>query len=687
MNGLETEVRYVKGIGEKRAKLLNRLSIHTLKDFLNYFPRDYEDRSKLKKISELQFGESACIKAVLATDLNTSRKSGGQTVLKFRVFDDTGSLGITYFNQTYVKNQLCKGNEYIFFGKIQGDFLRPELINPAFEAVSKAGKSTGRILPVYPMISGLTRSIIIQGVEAALAAGFDELNDDLPDSLRKQYDLVHAKDAYQNIHFPKSLADALNARKRFIFEELFFLSIGLRQIKSMRQKENGIPLESLDLGVFFSALGFTLTSAQNKAINEAVLDMASGKLMNRLIQGDVGSGKTAVATACVYAVVKNGYQAALMTPTTILAEQHFFRLAPLFERFSIRTALLTGSLSSKDKANICEKAKNGEIDLLIGTHALIQKEVGFRNLALVITDEQHRFGVNQRTALMTKGTGKALAHTLVMSATPNPRTLALILYGDLDVSIIDELPPGRKPVKTALRGNLARKKVYQFLKQQIFAGRQIYIVCPLVDENGNEELKAVEAYADELKNDFADMEIGFLHGRMKPSKKEEIMCKFTSGAMKILVSTTVIEVGIDVPNATIMVIENAERFGLSQLHQLRGRVGRGDDQSYCILFTESKNEETIKRLEVLCRTNDGFKIAEEDLRLRGPGDFFGKRQHGLPDLKIANLASNVKELKDAQEAAERLLQREPGLTHPENRGIARRVKELFEKNNQSGLLN
>ena len=416
--------------------------------------------------------------------------------------------------------------------------------------------------------------------------------------------------------------------------------------------------------------------------------MVSGKLMNRLVQGDVGSGKTAVAAACVYLAAKNGYQTAFMAPTTILAEQHFLTLSPLFERFSIKTGLLTGAQSVKEKADILNKARSGEISLLIGTHALIEKEVGFLNLALVITDEQHRFGVRQRAALLSKGEGDKLPHTLVMSATPIPRTLALILYGDLDVSIIDELPPGRKPVKTVIRGDAAREKAFQFIRQQVKSGRQAFIVCPLVDENENEALKAVESYAEELKKmTFAGCEIGVLHGRLKPSKKEEMMRRFASGEIKILVSTTVIEVGVDVPNATIMVVENAERFGLSQLHQLRGRVGRGGNQSYCILFTESGNAETLKRLEVLCRTNDGFKIAEEDLRLRGPGDFFGKRQHGLPDLKIANLVSDVKELKDAQEAADNLLRNDPELSDPEDREIARCVQELFGRNNQAGVFN
>ncbi len=687
MDALKTDVRFVKGIGEKRAKLLNRLSIFTLSDFLTYFPRDYEDRTRFMPVAELSGGVSACIKAVLATEVRVARTRGAQTVTKARVFDETGSLSIVFFNQPYVKERLQKGKEYIFFGRVQSDLLGKELINPVFEPAAEAGKTTGRILPVYPLISGLTRNIVMQGTQAALSAFGDGEADALPSELRERYKLAHARFAYENIHFPKTLEDALLSRRRFVFEELFFLSIGLKQLKNRRQEAEGIHFQTLETGEFLPALGFALTGAQRRAIGEAALDMASGKLMNRLVQGDVGSGKTAVAAACIYLAAKNGYQSALMAPTSILAEQHFQALSPLFERFSLKTGLLTGSMSAKEKVLVCEMARSGEIDLLIGTHALIEKEVGFLKLALVVTDEQHRFGVRQRAALSGKGGADRPPHTLVMSATPIPRTLALILYGDLDVSVIDELPPGRKEIKTALRTDAAREKAFQFIRGQLALGRQAYIVCPLVDENGNEELKATQAYARELKKAvFSDFELGVLHGRLKPSEKEEMMRRFSRNEIQVLVSTTVIEVGVNVPNATVMVVENAERFGLSQLHQLRGRVGRGEEQSYCILFTESRSEETLRRLKALCGTNDGFQIAEEDLRLRGPGDFFGKRQHGLPEMRIASFVSDVKTLKEAQNAAEELLKTDPELERPEHAGILRRVKELFERDSQ-GILN
>ncbi|MDP4108813.1 MAG: ATP-dependent DNA helicase RecG [Bacillota bacterium] len=684
MNTLKTEVRFIKGIGEKRAKLLNKISIFTLSDFLSFFPRDYEDRTKFLKISELRDSETACVRAVIATDVKASRTRGGRQVVKCRAFDDTGSFEITFFNQPYIKGRLIKGKEYIFYGRVQKDFLATSMVQPSFEEYGSIMKNMGRILPVYPLTAGLSRNDIMRGTSAALEAAGTFVADVLPEELRKRYKLADAYYAYENIHFPKTMEDALAARRRFVFEELFFISLGLKQLKSRRIKEEGIFFQDTDTDAFINALGYKLTGAQKKAVCEAARDLVSGRPMNRLLQGDVGSGKTAVAAVLIYLSAVNGFQTAFMAPTSILAEQHFKTLSPIFERFSIKTCLLTGAVSAKEKANICGRARSGEIKLLIGTHALIEKEVGFNKLALVITDEQHRFGVSQRAELLSKGDRNTPPHMLVMSATPIPRTLALILYGDLDISVLDELPPGRKPVKTGLRSDEARARAFRFVKNQLEAGRQAYIVCPLVDDNGNEELKAVEAYAAKLQDEvFPGVEIGIMHGRLKPSKKEEIMRRFAANEIKLLVSTTVIEVGINVPNATVMIIENAERFGLSQLHQLRGRVGRGAEQSYCVLFSQSDNEETLKRLSVFCSTNDGFKIAEEDLRLRGPGDFFGSRQHGLPVLKTADLVSDVRTLREAQEAADYLLSEDPEFTGPEHAKIAESVCKLFEISGQT----
>ena len=546
--------------------------------------------------------------------------------------------------------------------------------NPVVEPEGRR-EITGRIVPIYPLTAGVSQLILSRSIRQGLTACADILPDVLPDQVRREHQLCRIEYAYENIHFPES-AEALDlARRRLAFEELFLFTIGLDRLRQRREVVHVPPCGGVDMEPFYSALPFTLTDAQRRCVEEALADMRSGTPMNRLVQGDVGSGKTMVAAACVYFCVKNGRQAALMAPTEILAQQHYHGLAPLLENLGIRCALLTGSTSAKTKKSIAAQLESGEIDFAIGTHALITGSVVYQNLGLVVTDEQHRFGVAQRADLAAKGDHP---HILVMSATPIPRTLALILYGDLDVSVIDQLPPGRQPVETFAVTSRYHQRVYNFIRKLVGEGRQAYIVCPMVEENEElpDERKAVTEYARKLQAEvFPDLKVAFVHGKMKPKEKDAVMAAFAAHETDILVSTTVIEVGVDVPNAAVMVIENAERFGLSQLHQLRGRVGRGKHQSYCILISDNQNEETRQRLKVMTKTSDGFKIAEEDLRLRGPGDFFGQRQHGLPGLKVADLGCDTKLLQEAQEAARKLLAEDPDLrTCP---ATAERIQALF----------
>ena len=540
---------------------------------------------------------------------------------------------------------------------------------------------TGRIVPIYPLTAGISQLLLSRAIRQGLDSCADILPDCLPDGVRQAHQLCRVNYAYENIHFPES-PEALDiARRRLAFEELFFFAIGLKLLRSRRETVSVEPFQPVDMAPFYNALPFTLTDAQRRCVEEAIADMQSGKPMNRLCQGDVGSGKTMVAAACVYFCIKNGRQAALMAPTELLAEQHYRGLAPLLERLNIRCALLTGSTTVKTKRSVTTQLATGEIDFVIGTHALISGGVAYADLGLVVTDEQHRFGVAQRTALAEKGEHP---HTLVMSATPIPRTLALILYGDLDVSVIDQLPPGRKPIETYAVTSAYHPRLYAFIRKQVEAGRQVYIVCPMVSENDElpDERKAVTEYAQKLQTEiFPDLKVAFVHGKMKAKEKDAVMSAFAAGKTDILVSTTVIEVGVDVPNANLMVVENAERFGLSQLHQLRGRVGRGQHQSYCVLVSDNKNDETRQRLKAMTKTADGFKIAEQDLRLRGPGDFFGLRQHGLPGLRVADLGCDTRLLAEAQSAADGLLAEDPALTH--HPATAERVRKLFQQSENS----
>ncbi|HJB32542.1 ATP-dependent DNA helicase RecG [uncultured Oscillibacter sp.] len=674
MADLNTDVRYIKGIGEQRAKALGKLGIATLRDLISYFPRAYDDRTQLRRIADLVPGETAGVAAMVASPPTISHIRRGLDLVKLRAVDDTGTLDVTFFNQAWLKNNLHQGETYVFYGRAEGSLFRRQMSNPVVEPEGRR-EITGRIVPIYPLTAGVSQLILSRSIRQGLTACADILPDVLPDQVRREHQLCRIEYAYENIHFPES-AEALDlARRRLAFEELFLFTIGLDRLRQRREVVHVPPCGGVDMEPFYSALPFTLTDAQRRCVEEALADMRSGTPMNRLVQGDVGSGKTMVAAACVYFCVKNSRQAALMAPTEILAQQHYHGLAPLLENLGIRCALLTGSTSAKTKKSIAAQLESGEIDFAIGTHALITGSVVYQNLGLVVTDEQHRFGVAQRADLAAKGDHP---HILVMSATPIPRTLALILYGDLDVSVIDQLPPGRQPVETFAVTSRYHQRVYNFIRKLVGEGRQAYIVCPMVEENEElpDERKAVTEYAKKLQAEvFPDLKVAFVHGKMKPKEKDAVMAAFAAHETDILVSTTVIEVGVDVPNAAVMVIENAERFGLSQLHQLRGRVGRGKHQSYCILISDNQNEETRQRLKVMTKTSDGFKIAEEDLRLRGPGDFFGQRQHGLPGLKVADLGCDTKLLQEAQEAARKLLAEDPDLrTCP---ATAERIQALF----------
>ena len=676
MADLQTDVRYIKGIGEARAKALSKLGIATLQDLIGYFPRRYEDRTMTRTIRELELGETVCVRAMIANDPVASRISGGRTVVKARAVDDSGALDLTFFNQEYRKNSLHRGETYIFCGKVEGNLLARRMINPIVEQEGQQ-VLTGHIVPIYPLAAGVSQNLLYKAVGQGLTACRHLLTDCLPDAVRQEHQLCHSGYAYENIHFPAD-TEALNlARRRMVFEELFILSCGLQMLRSRRTDVAGPACAAADMEEFYRALPFPLTNAQRRAITEAVTDMESGRPMNRLCQGDVGSGKTMVAAGCVWFAAQSGWQSALMAPTEILARQHYENLAPLFEKFGLRCALLTGSTKARERRDILENLALGSIDLCIGTHALLTEDVSYARLGLVITDEQHRFGVNQRAALGQKAENP---HMLVLSATPIPRTLALIIYGDLDVSVMNELPPGRQKVDTFAVGESYRQRVNQFIRKQVEAGHQVFIVCPLVGQEDHipDERKAAAAYAKKLREEvFPDLRVCLLHGKMKPKEKEKVMEDFAAGSGDILVATTVVEVGVDVPNATCMVVENAERFGLSQLHQLRGRVGRGQAKSYCILLSEHPSEETKRRLKVMTKTNDGFEISREDLALRGPGDFFGQRQHGLPALKIADLSCDMALLDEAQQAAKGWMAQDPALEKPESGALRARIETLF----------
>lgn len=671
---LDSDIRYLKGVGEKRAELYRKIGIETVRDIIENYPRAYEDWSKIKKIDETFVGETACVKAMVCFKPEKAMIRKGMTVYKTGVTDGINVMKITIFNNRYSAEKLVEGKEFLFFGKVSGNLTSREMTNPTVADV-EGGE---RIRPIYSQTKDLSTKIIEKNVRQALDCAKDEMVETLPDNIRKKYKLSSLVFSLENIHFPKSEYNLYCARRRLIFEELLTLQLGMMLMRGKNVRKTGCKLERDYMDKFISLLPFNLTNAQKRSIDEAIKDMMSTTPMNRLLQGDVGSGKTVVAAALIYNCAKNNIQSALMAPTEILAFQHFNTLKKLMENSGVEVALLTGSTTAAQKREIKGKLKNGEIMLVIGTHALIQKDVEFKKLGLVITDEQHRFGVEQRGSLTQKGDS---AHVLVMSATPIPRTLALIIYGELDVSVLDELPAGRQKTETYSVNSALRMRALNYVKKHVDEGYQGYVVCPLVDDEDNESsMKAAKQYADELQSGvFKNYSVGLLHGKMKPADKDRVMKKFSDGEISILVSTTVIEVGVDVPNAVIIVIENAERFGLSQLHQLRGRVGRGNVKSTCILISDAQNEEAQSRLNTMCSTTDGFVIADEDLKLRGPGDFFGSRQHGLPELKIAGLMSDAKIMNEAQKTASEILKEDPHLQLEKNAQLRLLALKLFSK--------
>ena len=678
---LEQSVRGLSGVGEKKAAILEKLGIRTLGELMEWYPRDYEDRRKIWPIRRAPEEGSVCICALVAAPPRTNYIRKGLSVTHVTAFDDTGSVTLTFFNQPYSANSLKTGESYVFYGHLETQGTRRQMANPVFEPEGK-NQLTGRIVPVYPLTAGLSAKQLSGWIRQALGELTDTIPDDLPHGLRQQHRLPARDWAVRTVHAPESFEDLERARRRLVFEELFYLTAGLALLHTRRRAGEGCICAPRPPEEFTSLLPYALTGAQKRTLGELFRDMTSGKVMNRLIQGDVGSGKTVVAAGAIWLAAGSGWQSALMAPTEILASQHFQTMKELLEGTGVRIGLLTGSLKAKEKRDVLERLALGELDLVVGTHALLSRGVEFQRLGLVVTDEQHRFGVGQRSALSAKG-GESHPHVLVMSATPIPRTLALIIYGDLDVSIIDERPPGRQQVDTFLIGEDKRERMQGFIRRQVQEGHQVYVVCPAVEESTEEptQLKNVTAYARELQQDvFPDLRVGLVHGKLSPRAKEAAMEAFVRGETDILVATTVIEVGVDVPNATLMVIEDADRFGLSQLHQLRGRVGRGKDKAWCVLLSGTRNPETRQRLKALCATNDGFQIAEKDLELRGSGDFFGRRQHGLPQLRVADLAGDTRVLYEAKEAAEQLLKEDPELRWPEHRPVLDRVRRLFEEN-------
>ena len=732
---LNTPLTALPGVGPARARSLEKLGLRTVGDLLCYYPRDYEDRTKRYAIAQAPADTPVCVSAMVAETPRLSRIRKGLELTRVKVVDGSAAMTLTFFNQSYVRDALVPGQEYIFYGRVEGDRGGRQMTNPVFEREDRA-RFTGRILPVYPLTAGVSNNLLAGLAQRAVEECACQVAETLPADLLEAHDLAPAEFSCRSIHFPQDFDALARAKRRLVFEELFTLSAGLALLRQRRSGGEGPAFPACDPADFYALLPFAPTEAQRRTISECAADLTSGRPMNRLVQGDVGSGKTAVAAACAWMAFRSGWQAAMMAPTEILAEQHCRSLSALLAPAGMRVGLLTGSMRAGEKKRVYAALEAGEIDFVVGTHALLSGPVTFRRLGLVVADEQHRFGVEQRAALAAKantpdcppeagrrlcgegrgdsvppaangmdgvpaaacrcgeveqraalaakGEKKTRPHVLVMSATPIPRTLALIIYGDLDVSVIDQLPPGRLPVKTVLVGESKRQRMYGFVREQIRQGRQAYIVCPAIEtdpESAAADLKRVVEYAEGLqKQVFPDLRVGLVHGRMKAKDKDAAMAAFARGETHILVSTTVVEVGVDVANATLMIVENADRYGLSQLHQLRGRVGRGEHQSWCVLVSDNRSPETRARLKVLVDTADGFRIAEEDLKLRGPGDFFGRRQHGLPALRMADLNTDTRVLKEARDAAAALLSADPDLSRPEHRPLLEKVRRLFQEN-------
>ncbi len=661
MSKLKRDIQYIKGVGPRKSYLLKRLDINTVEDMIWHMPRGYDDRRNIKKIIDLELGEKATFYGKISGEISISRPRKNLALTKFNVKDETGSIEIVFFNKAYLKRALIPGQRVMINGEIKRGFRGLQVTSPIIEKMDIQGDNRQRIIPIYPSTDGLSQRELISIQKKALQIADDSLIEYLPEEIIQNHRLCGIKFALNNVHFPISVQALKIAKYRLVFEEFFLLQLGLFSIKGkVLQDRKGIVLKNSDkIDEFVRKLPFILTEAQKNVFREISSDLEKDIPMNRLVQGDVGSGKTIVAIMSLLKAVINGYQGGFMAPTEILAEQHYFSIRELLEPFGVRVRLLVGSLSGNEKNKTLKEIELGEVDIVVGTHALIQEGVNFCNLALVITDEQHRFGVRQRAILADKGKNP---HVLVMTATPIPRTLALILYGDLDISTIDRLPPGRRTIKTYSRTLVRRNGIYDFVKKQLDEGRQAYVVCPLIEESEYIDTQSAIEIADELSMDLLrGYNVALLHGKMPTKEKEKIMGSFKEGNIDVLVSTTVIEVGIDVPNATIMVVEGAERFGLTQLHQLRGRVGRGSHQSYCILINSSESEISKRRMDIMQNTTDGFIISKKDLQLRGPGEFFGTKQHGLPELKVANLFKHISVLKTVQKEIEKMMTVDPSL--------------------------
>lgn len=672
----EKDIRYLNGVGEKRAKLYNKLGVSNVGALLCFYPRAYEDWSNPVNISESFINKTICIKArvvsVVKKIFSGSKKQIYTADVQDKLFN---TLHITWFNNPYVSNALKQGQEYYFYGKLELDFNKFKMISPEFASDDKYIK----IKPVYSQTYGLSSKIISKNVKAALQLFGEKIKETVPFDILKENNLCQFKEAIFNIHFPEDNQKLNKAKERLIFEEFLTLQLGMMKLKNKGKSKKNFNVINKDYSSeYLNLLPFVATAAQKRAIEECISDLKSKNAMNRLIQGDVGSGKTAVAAALCYTAAKNNMQCAFMAPTEILATQHFDSISENMAKLEVKTALLTSSTKQKEKKQILESLENGEISIIIGTHAILNEKVKFKNLGLIITDEQHRFGVNQRAILNKKGNNP---HVLVMSATPIPRTLALMVYGELDISILDEMPKGRVEISTYWIDKTKEIRAFNFIKKEIDSGRQAYIVCPLLEENESQLTSAKEYFKNLSENYFKNYSVGLIHGKMNSKEKNKIMSDFANGEIKILVATTVIEVGINVPNATVMMIINAERFGLSQLHQLRGRVGRGKFKSYCVLLSDAKEKTSKLRLFTMCKTNDGFKIADEDLKLRGPGDFLGSRQHGLPQFKIADLSTDIKILKKAQNAALKIIKTDPNLSLDENKYIKNNIELMFDQEN------
>ena len=669
---LASDIKYLKGVGPKRAECYKKLSINTVKDLIYHFPRGYIDLTSCTSIKDACVGEVCAVAGRIAKKLPPARIRKGMTIFKAVFTDDEDDMTVVIYNSEYLFKSLSEGEPIILYGKISGNFIRKEISSPT---VFKIGASK-TMQPVYSVTEGLSQTLVRSTVQNALSVINDRIYEPVPKDILKRQGMCSLAFALYNIHFPPDNYSMQTAKRRLVFDEFLTLGLGMMMLRGRNRQKTSNKLYRCDIKEFYKNLSFELTECQKKSINECIDDMQQDRPMSRLLQGDVGSGKTVVAAALAYFVYKNKKQTALMAPTEILASQHYNTFKEFLEPLGVKVGLLTGSVNAKEKKDLNQQIISGEIDVVIGTQALYQQSVEFCDLALVITDEQHRFGVEQRSSLSKKGENP---HVLVMSATPIPRTLALMIYGDLDISVLNELPKGRQKTETyAVTGKL-RKRAFGFVRGELDKGRQAYIVCPMIEDN-EQGLKSVKSYANELsQNEFSGYSLGLLHGKMKPKEKDMMMLRFKSGELQVLVSTTVVEVGVDVKNATVILIENSERFGLSQLHQLRGRVGRGSEKSYCILVTDSPTEECKKRLKIMANTSDGFELSREDLKMRGPGDFFGSAQHGLPKLKIADMSEDIEILKNAQEEAKRIYESDPELLNPENKGLRSLIKELFER--------